>query len=972
MAITASFSPGAALLSIFGDQLGNTITTSRNAAGQILVNGGAVPVLGGTPTVANTGQIQIFGQGGNDRIALDEANGALPAAALFGGAGNDTLTGGSGGDLLAGQSGNDALLGKGGNDTLLGGDGNDVLTGGDGDDQVFGQGGDDRMIWNPGDDSDLFEGGAGNDTAEVNGGNGAETFTITANGTRVRFDRVTPAPFFLDIGTTENLVVNANGGDDVITAGNGLAPLIQLTLDGGAGNDTITGGDGNDRLLGGDGNDLVVGGRGNDAAQLGAGDDTFVWNPGDGNDVVEGQGGTDTLLFNGANVNEKIDISANGTRARFTRDVANITMDLNGVERIDFTARGGVDNITVNDLTGTDVTQVGIDLAATPGSGLGDGAADTVTVNGAAASDQITITTSGASVVVGGLHAQVTIDGAEAANDLLVVNGLGGDDVISATNGLAGLIQLKIDGGAGNDTITGGDGNDQLTGGDGNDLVVGARGDDVALLGAGDDTFVWNPGDGSDVVEGQDGFDTMQFNGANINEKIDISANGTRARFTRDVANITMDLNGVERINFTAKGGADTITVNDLTGTGVTQVALDLAGQPGIPGGDGAPDLVNVNATAGDDAITIAGNAGAVTVNGLAAQVTITNSDGTGDSLVVNGLAGNDRIDASGLAAGSVSLTINGGAGNDTVTGSAGDDTVVGGTGNDAAFLGDGNDLFVWNPGDASDIVEGQGGVDTLRFNGANVNEKIDISANGGRVLLTRDVGAVAMDVNGVEHLEVNASGGSDTITVNDLTGTDVTQVAVNLGAPAGGTTPDGQPDTIVINGTSGDDVISVTNNNGVVTVSGLGADITISNFDPTDRIVINGLGGDDVIEASGLGTAMQLSADGGDGDDVLIGSAGNDSLQGGNGDDVLIGGGGQNVLDGGPGDNIVLQSLTVGGPTSLGAGSLAATGVSQAGVALLTQLMASSFATAGDGLGEMPIVEAAANQQPTLAHAHV
>ncbi len=89
------------------------------------------------------------------------------------------------------------------------------------------------MIWNPGDGSDLFEGGDGTDTAQVNGGNGAETFTITANGTRVLFARTDPAPFTLDIGTTENLVLHANGGDDVITAGNGLAGLIQLTLDGG-------------------------------------------------------------------------------------------------------------------------------------------------------------------------------------------------------------------------------------------------------------------------------------------------------------------------------------------------------------------------------------------------------------------------------------------------------------------------------------------------------------------------------------------------------------------------------------------------------------------------------------------------------------------------------------------------------------------------------------------------------------------
>src|SRR6202040_510459 len=99
---------------------------------------------------------------------------------------------------------------------------------------------------------------------------------------------------------------------------------------------------------------MVVGGRGNDVAFLGNGNDTFIWNPGDGSDIVEGQAGTDTLVFNGANVAENMDISANGGRVRFFRDVANITMDLNGVENIQVNALGGADTITVNDLTGTD------------------------------------------------------------------------------------------------------------------------------------------------------------------------------------------------------------------------------------------------------------------------------------------------------------------------------------------------------------------------------------------------------------------------------------------------------------------------------------------------------------------------------------------------------------------------------------------------------------------------------------------
>src|SRR5262245_61780591 len=257
MAITARFNPFASLLTEFGDAGNDTITTSRDAAGQLLINGGAVPILGGTATVANTSQIQVFGQGGSDFLTLDEVKGALPSANMFGGAGNDVIAGGSAGDQLFGQADNDSLSGKGGNDFLFGGAGDDILNGGDGDDQAFGEGGNDRFIWNPGDDTDLFEGGDGTDTAEVNGGNGAEVFTLTANGTRVRFDRLDPAPFSIDIGTTENLVLNMNGGDDRFSATGDLASLIKLTVDGGTGNDTILGSNGNDTLLGGDGNDFI-------------------------------------------------------------------------------------------------------------------------------------------------------------------------------------------------------------------------------------------------------------------------------------------------------------------------------------------------------------------------------------------------------------------------------------------------------------------------------------------------------------------------------------------------------------------------------------------------------------------------------------------------------------------------------------------------------------------------------------------
>ena len=899
MAVTASFLSVARMLSVFGDSLDNNIEVSRNA-GNILVNGGAVAVQGGTPTVANTELIQVFGQAGNDVITLNESNGALPAANLFGGAGKDTLTGGSGGDMLFGQSGNDTLLGKGGNDFLFGGAGNDTLTGGDGDDQVFGEAGNDRMIWNPGDDTDLFEGGTGNDTAEVNGGNGAEDFTLTANGTRVRFDRLEPGPFSLDIGTTENLVLNMNGGDDSFSATGNLAALIGVTVDGGTGNDKILGSNGADTLLGGDGNDFIDGQQGNDTAFLGAGDDVFQWDPGDGSDTVDGEDGTDTMLFNGSNGDENFEVSANGERVRFTRDLGTIVMDLNDVERIDVNALGGTDKITVNDLTGTDVTEVNIDLSAAGGGG--DGQADTVIANGTNGDDIVNVVGAGSSVSVVGLSALVNVLNAEDANDSLVINGDGGDDGITATTLPADVIKLTIDGGAGDDSILGSQGDDTLLGGGGNDFVFGDNGNDRAELGAGDDEFQWNPGDGNDTIEGQDGNDTMLFFGANIDEEIDIVANGGRALFLRDVANVTMDLDDVERIEFRALGGADDIVVGDLSGTDVEVVDIDLRGPNG--GGDGAADTVNVNATQGDDVVSVAGDAGGVTVTGLKASVNIFSPEQANDRLTIDGLGGNDVIDASSLEADGIQLTMNGGFGDDILLGSEGDDLINGGDGNDLAFMGAGDDTFVWNPGDDNDTVEGQDGFDTLAFNGAIIAEEITISANGEHATFFRNIANVTMDLNDVESVDFNALGGADKITINDLSGTDVTEVNINLG---GG---DGQADTIIINATNGDDVALVFGDSGGVSVVGLSTQVNIVGFEAAnDRIIINGLAGDDVVEASGLAAgAIQLTANGDDGNDVLVGGDGADTLSGGEDDDVLIGGPGLDILDGGPGDNTIIQ----------------------------------------------------------------
>jgi Ca2+-binding RTX toxin-like protein len=238
--------------------------------------------------------------------------------------------------------------------------------------------------------------------------------------------------------------------------------------------------------------------------------------------------------------------------------------------------------------------------------------------------------------------------------DALVVNGLDGSDHLSAAGVPAQTIGLTLDGGSGDDELFGSQGDDRLLGGDGNDTLDGSKGNDVALMGAGDDTFFWDPGDGSDVVEGEAGDDSMSFIGANVAEQIHVSANGSRVRFVRDVGNVTMDLAGVEQVDFQALGGADLVDVGDLTGTDLASLQVDLGGA------DGAADRVAVAGTDGDDAITVNGDPNELKVSGLHTGVAILDPEFANDRLDVNTGAGRDSVDSSQLAPGTIQLSVDG------------------------------------------------------------------------------------------------------------------------------------------------------------------------------------------------------------------------------------------------------------------------------------------------------------------------
>ncbi len=706
--------------------------------------------------------ILIDTRSGDDVITIDETNGVFTDTEIT------TVNGGRGNDIFNGGSGGEIFVGGDGADTALMGLGND------------------RFIWNPGDDTDIVEGNDGVDTVEVNGSNGAETFTVTANGTRVRFDRLSASPFFLDIGTTESLVLNCNGGNDSLACTGNLAPLVQITADGGTGDDTLLGSNGADVLIGGDNNDFIDGQQGADVAFLGEGNDTFQWDPGDGNDVVEGQAGLDKMLFNGSAGAEIFDFSTNGGRVRFTRNLGNIVMDFDDIEQFDLKALGGIDVATVNNLAATDLTQINVDLAGLIGGLTGDAAADSVVVNGTDGIDNLNVTGGATGVTLTGLHAAVTITAAELANDRLTVNALGGNDTFVATGLSADVIGLTVNGGTGNDTLTGSAGVDILNGDDDNDVIIGGEGDDSAQLGLGIDRFIWNPGHGSDIVEGNDGADTVEVNGDTVAEQFTVTANGTRVRF--------------DRLN-------------------TTPFFLDI---------------------------------------------------GTCESLTLNCNAGNDSLGCTGNLAPLIQITADGGPGDDTLLGSNGADVLIGGDNNDfidgqqgadVAFLGDGNDTFQWDPGDGNDIVEGQNGHDILLFNGSAGNEIFDVSANGGRVRFTRNLGNIVMDFDDVEQLDLRALGGVDSATVNSLAGTDLSQVNIDLAGTIGGATGDAAADAIVVNGTNNADTINVVANGGAVDVLGLSAAIRISRSEvANDSLAVNGLGGaDGITTGPGVNGLIQL-----------------------------------------------------------------------------------------------------------------
>jgi RTX calcium-binding nonapeptide repeat (4 copies) len=719
----------------------------------------------------------------------------------------------------------------------------------------------------------VVDGGRGSDVLAIVGSRGSEALTVAAGRRRLRLtswalSAGAAAVRPVTAGSVEHLDVKPGRGADAVTVGDLTgARVADVALELGS----VAGGDGRpdtvvasgtaagDALSAGGGATRVVGGLpwAFGAAHFEAGLDRLI---------VNGLGGVDTLALFGSEGADVIDVSNLGDLMHAA--IGEAKVDSDDVESLHMTPLRGADTLTLGDLGRTDVGQATLDLGTTPG-GPADGETDSVDVLGRDAADNIGVSSVRA-ISVTGLPTFTSIPGADPG-DRLAVNGMGGADTIDAAGLVANAAVLTLRGGADADALTGG---------------------------PGDDRFAWSTGDGADLVEGGGGTDTAEVGGGDLPDSFALAQVGTRATITGGaIPGGAIDMAGVERANFGPGGGADGVTVPAFLGPELKTINVET-------GADGQKDTVTAEGTAIVDTISVTPEGSGASVGGLPVKTTVTTHEPGVDVLQINARDDADTINASTLPAGVVGLTHDGGPGPDLLTGGPGKELFDGGDGSDVAVMGAGDDTFSWDPGDDNDTLEGQADTDRLRFNGANIAESINIVPNGGRVLFTRDVASVTMDLNDVEVVDFNALGGADNTVIDNMGGTDLTQVNIALGAATGG--GDGAPDNVSLFGTPGNDVVSITGGPGGLAATGLFTGLLVTGGEASnDRLTVNADAGGDTVDASGVALgAMLLTLNGAAGNDTLTGGAGNDIIDGGDNDDILTGGPGADVLTGGPGSD--------------------------------------------------------------------
>jgi len=852
----------------------------RRPTGQPIAGGNATVFIHGDGAGTNTDDDTIYGGDDWDIILGDSGHinanvVQAPDAVIGDGSPPSTVLDrmGLGHDIIYGNDSNDYIHGQLGNDLIYSGKGEDI---------VFGGFGDDRIVVEL--DDDLIDGEHGTDTVAGVSNRVHVTLLGGPDPQQLRFGKFAynsgspdSADSVFDLTSIERAEIFGTPGNDFIVVSNWSGELFIFGDDGSdiftvtANVDTITASDAGFlqqliyKLLYGfnvQGNVTLSTGAAYHFGQMetvkltgGAGANTIdaalssypvIFDGAGGNDTLIGGSAGDTFLYDIDNVLGTDTITGNGgmDTISFAGSTAGVTLlDLANTGASQ-TVRAGflVLRLTAEDIEGATGGDGNDNLY---GNGLNNiliGGPGNDVLAGRAGSETYRYDTDS---VNWGLD-EIVEHSADAGHDIIDFSLTTGQTItlnlqLTSNQAVNGNLTLKITG-DGVEEVVGGSLNDSLTGNSQNNVLRGGPGDD-SLFGAAGDDFL-DGGAGEDILDGGEGVDgiTAQANSHFTLNDAMLLRNGSDVDHLFSI-NQAVLVGGAGNNVFTLTGWSGDAVI--FGGTGNDTIVFTV---------DEDMDLVSAGIT---DVLTV--NAGIpYAITGAAVE----------RWTISGGVSGN-VMDASLYSRAGGSLTLNGNGGNDTILGSQNDDVINGGSGNDILSGGPGNDE-----------INGGAGADT-----ALESNDFIVSVTSTGLTLNRTATGVEVDEHSsIETITVFGGGGNEYF--------------IYEGSAASVT-------SINFNGLAGSDVIwaewsgSMTATNALITLAGPAPPINITGM---EIVVFIGGPGPDFMDASTFSGQALMS--GGDGNDVLIGTAGLDSLIGGEGHDRLTGHGGNDSLNGGNGDD--------------------------------------------------------------------
>ncbi|GLK75903.1 hypothetical protein GCM10008171_11570 [Methylopila jiangsuensis] len=376
------------------------------------------------------------------------------------------------------------------------------------------------------------------------------------------------------------------------------------------------------------------------------------------------------------------------------------------------------------------------------------------------------------------------------AGDRQAVYGEGGDDrliVLASSSGSGDVIRL--DGGAGNDTLLGGRGADRLDGGTGADTLYGGTGADTLYGGTGADTLYGGSGDDTYVIDAA-GDRIVESRGGGVDTirsaiTIDLSrfAHVENAILTGAAAASLKGnaLEGNDAANRIEGGDGDnriygSNAVNTLSGLEGDDELYGESGRDALFGGagddllDGGSGRDTMIGGAGDDVYVVddAGDRVTEVAKQGADEVQSSISYRLSVSIERLTLRGSDDIDGLGNTLANV---IQGNSGANVLDGGAGADILIGDDGDDVYLVDNVGDVVIEAPDAGLDEVRSTlsyelgVGVENLRLQGtkalAGTGNELDnaIFGNAGANRLTGGLGSDAL----------TGAGGADVFIWHDL-----------------------------------------------------------------------------------------------------------------------------------------------------------------------------------------------------------